>query len=432
MGYKGTRTIDEPGELSWPWRRRTTTRSSRPTPTPARATRRTASTSTRSTSTTSTPGATSTRTRARTCATPTCASATGTTSGATPTRSADGVVGEVDLPEHRAAVLPELRAVRPAAEARGVRAPARRHPAPTTAGSSTSATSSPSAAPASARSSSTTSTTRSTTCTWIKEHGLRGGVLLPNDRRPTSTWVKPLYDPVLRPAVGGVRGPRRSRSTLHGGTGSPDYGKYPSAPMLMHHRGAASTRSARSCTCCSRGVFERFPRLKFVMTELGCAWVPPLLKQLDRDRSRNVRKGAIGELRYTDEHVLPAVGDRVLPAELLDRREPARPGRRRGAHDDRRRPVHVGQRLPARRGHVPVHAASTCARCSTTPTPTSSQQILAGNAAEALRLRPRRAARRSPTQYGPTVDEIAQPLTELPENPNKALLRGAAGTKLIA
>ena len=34
------------------------------------------------------------------------------------------------LPEHGAAVLPELRAVRPAAEARGVRAPAGRHPGP--------------------------------------------------------------------------------------------------------------------------------------------------------------------------------------------------------------------------------------------------------------------------------------------------------------
>ena len=35
-------------------------------------------------------------------------------------------------------------------------------------------------------------------------------------------------------------------------------------------------------------------------------------------------------------------------------------------------------------------------------------------------------------QYGPTVGEVAQPLTELPENPNMALIRGAAGSKLIA
>jgi hypothetical protein len=28
-------------------------------------------------------------------------------------------------------------------------------------------------------------------------------------------------------------------------------------------------------------------------------------------------------------------------------------------------------------------------------------------------------------QFGPTVDEIAQPLTELPDKPNEALLRNA-------
>ncbi len=51
---------------------------------------------------------------------------------------------------------------------------------------------------------------------------------------------------------------------------------------------------------------------------------------------------------------------------------------------------------------------------------------------EALRLRPRRRLAPLAEQYGPTVEELAQPLTELPENPNMALIRGAAGTKLIA
>ena len=81
---------------------------------------------------------------------------------------------------------------------------------PTTAGSSTGAASSPSAAPASARSSSTTSTTRSRTCSWIKEHGLRGGILLPT-LAPDVTWMPPITDRVLRPPLGGVRRPRRRR-----------------------------------------------------------------------------------------------------------------------------------------------------------------------------------------------------------------------------
>ena len=50
-------------------------------------------------------------------------------------------------------------------------------------------------------------------------------------------------------------------------------------------------------------MFERFPRLKFVMTEMGAAWIPPLLKQLDAIIA-NVRKGEIGELKYTEENAL--------------------------------------------------------------------------------------------------------------------------------
>ena len=103
-------------------------------------------------------------------------------------------------------------------------------------------------------------------------------------------------------------------------------------------------------------------------------------------------------------------------------REPARPGRRRGPHDDRRRPVHVGQRLPARRGHRPVHHASTCARCSTTSPEAELREILAGNAAKLYDFDLDALAPLA-DQYGPTVDEIAEPLTELPENPNVALLR---------
>ncbi len=66
---------------------------------------------------------------------------------------ADGIVGEVDLPEHGAAVLPELRALRPAGQARASTSTAWPASGRTTAGWSTSATASPSGAPASARSS---------------------------------------------------------------------------------------------------------------------------------------------------------------------------------------------------------------------------------------------------------------------------------------
>jgi predicted TIM-barrel fold metal-dependent hydrolase len=51
------------------------------------------------------------------------------------------------------------------------------------------------------------------------------------------------------------------------------------------------------------GVFERFPRLRFVMTESGCAWVPPLLAQLDR-MIEMIGTGATGEIRYSEDQAL--------------------------------------------------------------------------------------------------------------------------------
>ena len=48
------------------------------------------------------------------------------------------------------------------------------------------------------------------------------------------------------------------------------------------------------------GVFEKFPQLKYVLTESGCAWAPPLLAQMDRIHM-GMSAGAIGELNYGDQ-----------------------------------------------------------------------------------------------------------------------------------
>ncbi len=43
------------------------------------------------------------------------------------------------------------------------------------------------------------------------------------------------------------------------------------------------------------GVFERFPGLRYIITESGCAWVPATLRQLDRIHM-GFKAGAIGEM----------------------------------------------------------------------------------------------------------------------------------------
>ena len=264
MGYKGTSHSDETGGSSWPRRPRTTTRSSRPTPTPARTTRRTASTSTRSTTTTSTRGASKYKNPWKDLRDTDLRVRNWDDERRDADQHADGVVGEVIFPNTVPPFYPELRAVRrpPKPEdyehrRAGIQAHNRwlvdfcaRNPE-RRAGIGQIFLNDIDDAIEDA--------------TWIKEHGLRGGVLLPNIA-PDVKWVKPLYDPdydplwaVLQDLDIPVNAARRHRlARLRPVRVGPDD---------HDHRGAASTRSARSCTCCCRGVFERFPRLKFVMTE---------------------------------------------------------------------------------------------------------------------------------------------------------------------
>ena len=63
-----------------------------------------------------------------------------------------------------------------------------------------------------------------------------------------------------------------------------------------------------------------------------------------------------------------------------------------------------------------------------TASPDTVQRMLAGTAAELYGF-DLEALRPHADRVGPTVAEIARPLTELPENPNQALLRSDAMLK---
>jgi predicted TIM-barrel fold metal-dependent hydrolase len=137
---------------------------------------------------------------------------------------------------------------------------------------------------------------------WIKEHGLRGGLLLPNIA-PDVDWVKPLYDRCYDPLWEVIQD-LEVPVNVHSGTGNPDYGPYP-VSMLLYINEVLFYSQRPFVQFVLSGIFERFPRLKFVMTEAGCAWVPPLLERMD-DVIRGIRgTGATGEIRYGDDHVLP-------------------------------------------------------------------------------------------------------------------------------
>ncbi len=130
---------------------------------------------------------------------------------------------------------------------------------------------------------------------WIAENGLRGGVLLPHVPDDCTSYIKPLYAPDYD-RLWAVCQDYGVVLSHHGGTGSPDYGDYPiSLPIRLIETGWFSTRSYAHLIL--SGVFERFPKLRYIITEAGCSWVPETLQRLEWSWQR-FNSGAAGEFQF--------------------------------------------------------------------------------------------------------------------------------------
>jgi predicted TIM-barrel fold metal-dependent hydrolase len=168
------------------------------------------------------------------------------------------------------------------------------------------------------------------------------------------------------------------------------------------------------------GIFERFPRLRFVVTESGCAWVPGLLDRLDKVLARIRKTGSTGEIRYGAEHVLPRSATEYFHQNVW--MGVSMPGPADAAVRDKigLERFMWGSDYPHDEGTHPFTREHLRAVFHDTD-PAELQRLLAGNVAELYEfdldaLAPLAA------EYGPTVDEIATPLTEMPDEPNEALL----------
>jgi predicted TIM-barrel fold metal-dependent hydrolase len=253
--------------------------------------------------------------------------------------------------------------------------------------------------------------------TWIKEQGLRGGVLLPTVA-PDVTWVKPPYDPQYDPLWAALQD-LDIPVHLHGGTGSPNYGRYASVPLIMISE--VQFYGLRPFVhMLLSGVFERFPRLKYVITEAGASLFPTLLRLLDA-MIANVRSGEVGELKYGPDAAPPRSATEYFQQNVwLGASFPA-PADIEARHllgPDR---FMWGSDYPHDEGTPPFtreHLRQVMCDLDVE----EKRRILGGNAAKLFgfdldALAPLAA------RYGPTVDELARPLAELPPEPNAALLR---------
>ena len=136
---------------------------------------------------------------------------------------------------------------------------------------------------------------------WIAEHGLRGGVLLPLPS-PSDVHLEPLNSPRYDRLWAAIQD-HDLVINQHSGQGSPAY--------LADGRGSKALWASEMAFFVQRGfthlimggVFERFPRLRYILTESGCAWVPAVLRHLDA-MWMAWKAGAIGEIDLSRDPAL--------------------------------------------------------------------------------------------------------------------------------
>jgi predicted TIM-barrel fold metal-dependent hydrolase len=161
------------------------------------------------------------------------------------------------------------------------------------------------------------------------------------------------------------------------------------------------------------GVFERFPRLRFVMTEQGSGWLPAALAQMD-DLHRQTLDGRIGELAVAPEIVLPRP-----PSDYF--RTNCYLGASFPAPQDAPLLEQLGIERVMWGSDYPHHEATTpytreaLRRSFAGWSPAALRRVLAGTAAEVYGFDLQQLAPIA-ARCGPALDEIATPLDDVPSD----------------
>ncbi|HXY91141.1 MAG TPA: amidohydrolase family protein [Acidimicrobiia bacterium] len=110
---------------------------------------------------------------------------------------------------------------------------------------------------------------------WAAEHGLRGGIMIPHTWAPYPAYNHERYDPVWAACV-----EHDMTVQTHSGGGLGDLQGGPGAVAIIASE--AWFMPARPLwVLLLGGVFERFPQLRFAVTEDGAWWVPDMIERAD-------------------------------------------------------------------------------------------------------------------------------------------------------
>lgn len=240
-------------------------------------------------------------------------------------------------------------------------------------------------------------------------NGLRGGVLLPAVP-PDAGQLEPLYSRAYDPLWAACQD-LGVVVNHHSGGGAPDYGRHAAAGMVWVAEATFWSRRALTHLILG-GVFERFPRLKLVLTEQGASWISSTLAPLDAFHHQAATTGRIGELKYDPDDVLPLSPSGYFHRNVFVAASFPSPVDAAARHDIGIEHYLWGSDYPHHEASWP-YTRELLRRSFAGTDPVELQKVLAGNAAEVYgfdlaALAPLAA------RFGPTVDEIAVPLESVP------------------
>ncbi|MCP5055946.1 MAG: amidohydrolase [bacterium] len=241
---------------------------------------------------------------------------------------------------------------------------------------------------------------------WIADHGLRGGILLPHVP-DDCTHIQPLYSPEYERLWAMVQD-LDLVVNQHGGMGSPDYGKWPiSLPIRLVETAFYSTRSYGHLLL--SGIFHRFPKLRYILTEAGCSWVPEQLEMLDMFWSR-IGSGAVGEFEFAKEAMPPEPPSFYAKRNCWYGASSASPPELAGRYETGIERICWGTDYPHYEGTYP-NTRLAMRHCFHDKPEEEVRAILGGNAAELYDFDLEKLAPLV-ERIGPRPGELAKPLSE--------------------
>jgi predicted TIM-barrel fold metal-dependent hydrolase len=252
---------------------------------------------------------------------------------------------------------------------------------------------------------------------WMKNAGLTGGILLPGDAVSANV---PLYYPAYNPiwdVCAQLDMPVHRHANLPGDANTPATGPAGPAIGLIESNFFAQRGLAHLIFA---GVFERFPTLRFVVTESGAGWVPGYTAKLDAFCQMASVEGSVTE--FFAGPALATLSRR--PSEYFATNCYVGASFMTGTEVDVRAKIGVdrimwGADLPHREGTYPFSREAI--RAAFAGVPADEVRLMLGGTAAGVYSFDLVALQKVADLIGPTVEEVAAPLVSPPSFPEETV-----------